>query len=110
MNKRTFLKMFSSLVATPIVSPVLAWALGDKLHNWAGNVEYSTEGLYSANSVEQVRDFVRKQASLKVLGTRHCFNRIADSTDYFLSLKEMNKVVAIDSVAQTATIETGVTY
>ena len=110
MNKRTFLKMFSSLMATPIVSPVLAWALGDKLHNWAGNVEYSTERLYSANSVEQVRDFVRKQASLKVLGTRHCFNRIADSTDYFLSLKEMNKVVAIDSVAHTATIEAGVTY
>ena len=65
----------------PVVSPVLAWALGEKLKNWAGNFEYSTERLYSANSIEQVRDFVGKQAKLKVLGTRHCFNRLADSTD-----------------------------
>lgn len=90
MNKRTFLKMLTSLMATPVVSPVLAWALGDKLQNWAGNFEYSTDRLYSANSLEQVRDFVRKQANLKVLGTRHCFNRIADSSRYLLSLRAMN--------------------
>lgn len=110
MNKRAFLKMFSSLMATPIVSPVLTWALGDKLQNWAGNVEYSTDRLYSAESLEQARDFVRKQANLKVLGTRHCFNRIADSTQYLLSLKGMDKLVAIDSAAHTATIEAGMTY
>jgi alditol oxidase len=110
MNKRTFLKMLTSLMATPVVSPALAWALGDKLQNWAGNVEYSTDRLYSANSLEQVRDFVRKQGNLKALGTRHCFNRIADSTQYLLSLKVMDKVVAIDSAAHTATIEAGITY
>src|ERR1700732_2741124 len=110
MNKRTFLKMLTSLMATPVVSPALAWALGDKLQNWAGNVEYSTDRLYSANSLEQVRDFVRKQGNLKALGTRHCFNRIAASTQYLLSLKVMDKVVAIDSAAHTATIEAGITY
>jgi len=110
MNKRTFLKMLSSVAALPVLSPVLNWALGDKLKNWAGNVEYSTDRLYSADSLEQVREFVRKQANLKVLGTRHCFNQIADSTQYFLSLKAMDKVVAIDSTARTATIEAGITY
>ncbi|HEX2599337.1 MAG TPA: hypothetical protein VHL05_11205, partial [Terriglobales bacterium] len=63
MNKRTFLKMLGSLMAMPLISPVLAWALGDKRQNWAGNFEYSTERLYSANSLERVRDFVRKQAA-----------------------------------------------
>jgi len=48
-------------MAMPVVSPVLAWALGEKLKNWAGNFEYSTERLYSANSLQQVRDFVGKQ-------------------------------------------------
>ena len=110
MNKRTFLKMLTSFMATPIVSPVLAWALGDKLQNWAGNFEYSTDRLYSANSLDQVQDFIRKNANLKVLGTRHCFNRIADSADYLLSLKAMNKVVSLDSAARTVTVEAGVTY
>jgi xylitol oxidase len=109
VNKRTFLKLSSMLMATPVASPLLAWA-GDKLKNWAGNLEYSTERLYSAESVEQIRDFVIKQPRLKVLGTRHCFNKIADSTDYFLSAKAMDKVVALDSDARTVTIEAGMTY
>src|SRR5262249_44779011 len=70
MNKRTFLKLSSMLMATPVVSPLLAWA-GEKLKNWAGNFEYGTERLYPAESLEQIRDFVRKQDRLKVLGTRH---------------------------------------
>ena len=94
----------------PVVSPVLAWALGEKLKNWAGNFEYSTERLYSANSIEQVRELVGKQAKLKVLGTRHCFNRLADSTDCLLSLKAMEEVVTLDPQARTVTVETGMTY
>ena len=110
MNKRAFLKLLLTLMTIPVVSPVLAWALGEKLKNWAGNIEYGTERLYSASSSEQVRDFVGKQAKLKALGTRHCFNRIADTTDYFLSLKAMDKVVSLDPNARTVTIESGMTY
>jgi xylitol oxidase len=109
MNKRTFLKLLSMLMAMPVVSPLLAWA-GEKLKNWAGNFEYSTDRLYSAGSLEQIREFVRKQQSLKVLGTRHCFNKIADSADYFLSVKAMDKVVALDPDARSVTIEAGITY
>jgi alditol oxidase len=110
MNKRAFLKLLSTLMTMPVVSPMLAWALGEKLKNWAGNIEYSTERLYSANSLQQVRDFVGKQEKLKALGTRHCFNRIADSTDYLLSLKAMDEVVTLDPNARTVTIEAGMTY
>jgi alditol oxidase len=110
VNKRTFLQLLSTLMAMPVVSPVLAWALGEKLKNWAGNFQYSTERMYSAKSMQAVRDLVGKQARLKVLGTRHCFNRIADSTDYLLSLKAMDEVVTLDPHARTVTIETGMTY
>src|ERR1043166_8269928 len=110
VKKRAFLKLSSLLMATPVLSSVLAWALGDKLKNWAGNVEYRTEQLYSADSLEQARNFVVKQQNLKVLGTRHCFNRIADSKNQFLSLKAMDKVVALDPEARKVTIESGMTY
>jgi len=78
MNKRTFIKLFSAVMARPAISPLLAWATKDKLKNWAGNLEYSTDRLYSANSLEEVRSYVKKQNKLKVLGTRHCFNNIAE--------------------------------
>src|SRR6266850_5286282 len=107
MNKRTFLKIISAMTASPAVSPLMAWAAADKLKNWAGNVDYSTENLYSATSINQVQEFVKKQNKLKVLGTRHCFNRIADSTDYFLSLKEMDEVVALEPEAHTVTVHAG---
>jgi len=110
VNKRTFIKLGSAALTSPLVSPLLSWASGDKLKNWAGNIEYSTDQLYSARSLDQLREFVRKQTRLKVLGTRHCFNKIADSRDGFLSLKEMDQVVALDREARTVTVEAGTTY
>jgi xylitol oxidase len=88
---------------------MFSWAAG-KLTNWAGNVEYSTDKLYSATSVAQAQEFVKQQTSLKVLGSRHCFNTIADSSQQFLSLKAMDDVVALDSAARTVTVASGITY
>jgi xylitol oxidase len=110
MNKRTFIKLFPAVMASPAISPLLAWATNDRLKNWAGNLEYSTDRLYSANSLEQVRSYVRKQNKLKVLGTRHCFNNIADSKDTFLSLKSMDEIVALEPEARTVTVDAGMTY
>ena len=47
---------------------------------------------------------------MKVLGTRHCFNTIADSRYDFLSLKPMHEVVALDAGAHTVTVDAGMTY
>jgi len=110
MTKRTFITLCAALAASPALSPLLTWAFGDKLKNWAGNLEYSTDRLYSASSLEQVRSYVKAQSKLKVLGTRHCFNNIADSTDDFLSLKAMDEVVALDPEARTVTVSAGITY
>ncbi len=110
MKKRTFLKLSSATIAIPTVSRLLAWVGTDKLTNWAGNLEYSTENLYAAKSVDQVQDFVKKQPKLKVLGSRHCFNNIADSKDAFLSLKPLDEIVALDPQARIVTVDAGITY
>src|ERR1700755_3524720 len=74
MNKRTFLKICSATMASPFLSRLKTLVVDEQLHNWAGNVEYGTDRVFSAGSVAEVQDFVRKQSKLKVLGTRHCFN------------------------------------
>jgi xylitol oxidase len=110
MNKRTFLRLSAAVMGSRFVAPMMAWAGADKITNWAGNIEYSTNRLESSASVDEVRDFVRKQSRLKVLGTRHCFNTIADSKDLFLSVRELNEAVNVDSAAHTATVDAGITY
>ncbi len=110
MKKRTFLKASTILMASPIMSRFIAWAGPDKLTNWAGNLEYGTEKLFSAESTAQVTDFVKERPKLKVLGTRHCFNAIADSHDGFLSVSSLNKIVSLDRTARAVTVEAGARY
>ncbi len=68
MNKRTFIRLFAAVIASPVLSPLLTWAFNDKLKNWAGNLEYSTDRLYSANSLEEVRSYVREAKQTKSAG------------------------------------------
>lgn len=110
MNKRTFLKLCSMAATSPLLAPLFSWAMPDKLKNWAGNLEYSTENLNTADSVEAVQSFIKAHSKMKALGTRHCFNNIADSKDAFLSLKPMDKLVSIDPDKHTVTVEGGMTY
>lgn len=110
MQKRTFLKLSSALMATPALSPLTRWLPGETLTNWAGNYRYSTSRLTPAQSVEQVADFVRKHDRLKVLGTRHCFNGIADSTHHLLSLQPLNGLVELNEAARTVTVGAGMKY
>ncbi|MFN7994225.1 MAG: D-arabinono-1,4-lactone oxidase [Bryobacteraceae bacterium] len=110
MNKRTFLNILGGAIAGRTISPVLAGFAGNVLTNWAGNFEFSTTNLHEVKSLEQVRTSVRTLEKVKVIGTRHCFNRIADSRNNLLSLKPMDEIVSLDPKAQTVTIATGLTY
>jgi xylitol oxidase len=110
MNKRTFIKLFAGAFASCPVMRMLAWAGRERLRNWAGNVEYSTDRVQAFDSLEQLQDCVKKEIKLKVLGTRHCFNNIADSKDLLLSLRPMDNVIAIDPTKRTVTVAAGITY
>jgi len=81
-----------------------------KITNWAGNLTYSTARLTDATSVEQVKQFVQQHKKFKVLGTRHCFNNIADSHDEFLSVVQTNPDIQINAAAHTVTVNAGIRY
>jgi hypothetical protein len=96
MNKRKFIEFVAAGMASPFLSSLLRAESEKELKNWAGNLEYGRNRLYPARSLEEVQSYVKKQRKMKVLGTRHCFNNIADSTNEFLSLKAMDDVVALE--------------
>lgn len=113
MNKRTLIKTSSALAGGTAISGTVACNPGvtrEHLKNWAGNVAYSTGNIHYPKTVEQVQDMVKKCNKLTALGSRHSFNKIADNTANLVSLKELNKVVSIDKVLNTVTIEGGMRY
>ena len=47
---------------------------------------------------------------MKALGTRHCFNQIANSTHALLEMKPLDHAISIDENERTVTIEPGMSY
>ncbi|WP_290060992.1 FAD-binding protein [Amycolatopsis solani] len=47
--------------------------------NWAGNHTYAAAGVLTPRTVAEVRDVVAGASRVKALGSRHCFNDVADS-------------------------------
>lgn len=80
------------------------------MNNWAGNFTYSTEALREAGSIEEIQDCIRSFGRFKVLGTRHCFNDIANSKDQLVTLGGMNGIADLDTDRQTVTVAAGVRY
>jgi len=84
--------------------------LNVKLSNWAGNIEFSTSQVFYPGTVAEVQNLVQNHTHLKALGARHCFNRIADSRYSFVSTRELNQVVSLNTEARTVTVEAGIKY
>jgi xylitol oxidase len=118
MNKRMFLKLGSMLQGQSFASSVFP-CLGRRsraqvegsgagtLTNWAGNYRYSTERVYPVRSTQQARELVRTHSKLKVLGTRHCFNGIADSTANLIAMREMDQLVALGQIVFRFALDVG---
>jgi xylitol oxidase len=110
MDKREFLKASGAVFAGSILSHRLAGQeITGPRQNWAGNLTYSTNRLFSPGSVDEVRQVVGSCASLRALGSRHSFNSIADSTQNQISLKRLDQI-AIDDKARTVTVGAGIRY
>ena len=112
MKKRTFLKTSSVLITGSLFSPMLSCQQKQQEEigkNWAGNYAYSAKQLHHPSSVEQVQELVKTHSKLRVLGTRHSFNSIADSTENLVSLQHLNQMT-LNPEARTVTVDAGVRY
>jgi xylitol oxidase len=77
--------------------------------NWAGNYTYRAEKLHRPTTIERVQEIVANAASVHVLGSRHSFNDIADSSE-LISLENLPADVVVDHQAHTVFLGGGVKY
>lgn len=81
-----------------------------QLRNWAGNTTYAAGALHRPATIDELRDLVRRSTRLKVLGARHSFNTIADTTGDLVSLENLDRAPAFDRERGTVTVCAAVTY
>ena len=120
MNKRTFLKLSSAMLTGAALSPLAACNTAKKesselteanvVRNWAGNITYSTNNILEPKSLDEARDIIKKSTKLRALGTRHCFNTIADSDHTLLSSRYLNEIGPIDPNTATILVGGGIRY
>ncbi|HEY0777009.1 MAG TPA: FAD-binding protein [Gemmatirosa sp.] len=92
------------------VTGATAGTAHEVLTNWAGNYTYRAARLHHPATVDEIRALVAGAARVKVLGSRHSFNAVADTTGDLLSLEHMDRVLDIDGERQTVTVEGGIRY
>jgi xylitol oxidase len=75
--------------------------------NWAGNVTFSTD-VRTPRTLPELQELVRLSEHVRVLGSGHSFNRIADTTGTLVSVAGLPRSISIDE--GTVTVAAGLRY
>ncbi|MFI6831976.1 D-arabinono-1,4-lactone oxidase [Kribbella sp. NPDC050241] len=75
--------------------------------NWAGNVSFAS-ALQRPGSVGELQEIVASSEKVRVLGTGHSFNRIADSTGTLVSVADLPQVIEVGE--REVTVSAGLRY
>ncbi|MGW5860638.1 FAD-binding protein [Streptomyces sp. NPDC055239] len=83
--------------------------------NWAGNITFSARELQRPASQAALRSLVAGSRQVRVLGSGHSFNRIADvdgetADAALLSLAALEPSIDVDTTARTVRVAGGVRY
>lgn len=78
--------------------------------NWAGNYAFRALELRHAGSTAEVQSIVASAQKVRVLGSGHSFNDIADCEAVQLSLEGCNRVVSLDADRARVRVEGGIRY
>src|SRR5215207_9264225 len=77
--------------------------------NWAGNYEYRARKLHRPSTIEQLQEIVANAPRVRVLGSRHSFNDIADASE-LVALEDMPKGVIVDRATNTVSLSAALKY
>lgn len=110
MRKRTFLKLSTALLSAPLIPNLVSCVERKKIINWAGNITYSTDNIINPRSVANLQENVKNNKKLRTLGTKHCFNTIADSKECFIGTMFLNNMLTIDYKLMEIKTQAGIKY
>jgi len=78
--------------------------------NWAGNIAFGAPGFYRPSSLSELQAVVARSGRIRVLGTGHSFNDLADSPGAQVTLAGLPPEVSVDSARSLARVAAGLSY
>jgi xylitol oxidase len=78
-------------------------------HNWAGNQTFRAAQVRQPHSIEHARELITGAPQVRILGSRHSFNDIADA-DTMINLDRLPEVFDYDPTTMTARVNAAMTY
>lgn len=119
MKRKEFLKTTATFATATVLAPMIsckqskeqpAPKIETARKNWAENYQYKAKNLHEPKTVEEVQSLVKELGQQKALGSCHCFNNIADSTNDQISTKQLKGLVSLDEGAMSVTVGAGTKY
>lgn len=78
--------------------------------NWAGNLTYRAERVEHPASVDEIRSLFAAGGPVRMLGSRHCFNDIADTDGMLVVLDRLPEVFEIAADRDAVRVSGGLRY
>jgi xylitol oxidase len=78
--------------------------------NWAGNYQYTATHLHHPQTIEELQELIGRSPQLKILGSRHSFNAIADTPGDLISLDHLPQTIQLDPDRRTVTVTAATRY
>ncbi|AGZ43293.1 D-arabinono-1,4-lactone oxidase [Actinoplanes friuliensis] len=84
--------------------------MSDVVKNWAGNITFNASRIHRMLTVPELQDLVAGGGKVRVLGSGHSFNRMADTTGDLVDLIGLPRVVEISADRRTVRVDGGIRY
>ncbi|WCD93700.1 FAD-binding protein [Microbacterium sp. nov. GSS16] len=78
--------------------------------NWAGNLVYGAARLVHPESLEEAREAIVSSERVRMLGTRHSFNDIADTDGALIALDRMPRAIEISAARDSVRVSSALRY
>src|SRR3954469_2929996 len=84
--------------------------MSERVTNWAGNIVFGAKRLHRPANVEQIQELVAAGGPLRVLGSGHSFNRMADTDGDLISLAGLPRIVEVSPDRRSVRVDGGIRY
>ena len=75
--------------------------------NWAGNIRFSPNEIARPRNTQEVVDLVETGRKIRCIGSGHSWSELAPTDDILMATDALNRILSIDKVKNTATIQAG---
>lgn len=78
--------------------------------NWSGNISFQDKEYLEPKSVAELQQLINSKSHIRVRGSGHSFNTIADSTETVVSLAKIPQVIEIDETTRHVKVSSSLKY